>query len=68
MVSKDDLQNWRTLNAALKECTEEECAKLLQMEQDEQARAQFLNRIHGTFNKRRYARERIELARVAKNP
>lgn len=66
MVSVDDLKNWRALNAALKECGEEECAKLLEMEKIGEARLQFLSRIHGAFNKRRYERERLEIAKQAK--
>lgn len=66
MIHSDDLKNWRTLNAALRNCNEEDCSALLALERRGEARLQFLTRIHGAFNKRRYERERLEITKQAK--
>jgi hypothetical protein len=66
-VHESDLRSWRQLNAVLKEASEDACNELLTMEKHGQARLQFLNRIHGAYNKRRYERERLELASRARS-
>lgn len=62
---QDDLQNFRTLNAALKDATEAECENMLSHEKAHGKRAQFLVRIYGRLNKLRATRERLELLKTA---
>lgn len=62
----DDLRSWRTLNDFLKTADEEDMERALKCEKGGEARLQFLNRIHGAYNKARYARERMEIAKIAK--
>lgn len=63
----EDLRSWRSLNEVLRVTDETGCAKLLEMEKNGVARLQFLNRIHGALNKKRYERERLELAKHARS-
>lgn len=61
----EQLQNFRTLNAVLKDANEEECATLLRHEKEHGKRHEFLIRIYGRFNKLRATRERLELIQLA---
>lgn len=61
----DDLRSWRSLNDYLKTASEKEMLAALDLERAHQRRLQFLNRIHGAYNKARFKRERNELAAVS---
>jgi hypothetical protein len=58
------LKSWKTLNDALRNCTENDAKQLLTNERIGAARPRFLIRIHSRFNKLRAAREREELKRI----
>lgn len=55
-------QNWRDINKKIMEMNEEELKKLLETEQQNKKRIQYLLRIYGRYNTLRTERERNELA------
>lgn len=63
-----DLRSWRSLNEVLRIANEDQCEHLLGLERTGEGRLQFMNRIHGAYNKKRFARERNALIKVAKKP
>lgn len=58
---EDIITNWNKMNEHLNDLKEEQCLKLLHMEQDGKRRVHMLNRIHARFTKLRSERERIEI-------
>lgn len=67
-VNESDLRSWRSLNEVLRTANEDQCNHLLGLEMNGEGRLQFMNRIHGAYNKRRFARERKQLINQAKKP
>lgn len=55
------LVNWESCNDYLRNATEDEARKLLEVELHGAQRMQYVLRIHARYNKMRAARERIEL-------
>lgn len=66
MSITESLHSWRTLNEALRSCDEATAGSMLSAERKGKARLQFMLRIHGAYSKRRYERERQELAACTK--
>lgn len=60
------LLNWTGLNKFLREATEKDVVRLLDLEKSGKRRRSHLLRLHGTMNKLRAAREREELVELAK--
>ena len=60
-VDKSIIDTWETLNAKIKQLSEEEVEQLLKLERTGQRRTQFLLRLYGRYNTLRTVRERREL-------
>lgn len=60
----DDL-TWQSLQAKLRESSEDEVLKMLNHERKHRRRLQFLMRMHACYNKMRATRERNALAVAA---
>ena len=52
------LLSWPALNTKLREATEQQCYRLLQLEAQGRRRPQFMLRIYGRYNRLRGERER----------
>ena len=60
------LDNWRSMNAALKTLTEKQLFDLLEYEREHELRWSVLERLHQRYTMVRASRERIEIMQEAK--
>lgn len=60
-MKPDPLSSWPTLNAFLLKAGEKQCSELMLKERQGRNRLRFLLRIHSRLNRRRAARERVEI-------